>query len=56
MFDYSLKDNDYENAVLSRLAVLGVDSEHGGWMPAINYIPTLVAIIITMRTIVVARA
>lgn len=30
MFNYPLKDNDYENAVLSRLAVLGVDSEYGG--------------------------
>ena len=56
MFDRPLKDNDYENAVLSGLAVLGADSEHGGWMPAVNYTPTLAAIITTMRAVVVVRA
>ena len=55
MFDHPLKDNDYENAVLSGLVVLGADSEHGRWIPAINYTPILAAIITTIRAVVVVR-
>lgn len=56
MVDHALKDDDYENGILSGLAVFGADSEHGGWMPAISYTPTLAIIIIIMRAVVVARA
>ena len=56
MFDHELGDSEYESAILSGLAVLGADSENGGWMPAINYTPTLAAIITTMRAIVIRRA
>ena len=56
MFDHRLGDQEYENAVLSGLAVLGADGENGGWMPAINYTPILAAVITTMRAIVVRRA
>ena len=56
MFDYRLGDNEYENAVLSGLAVLGAAGENGGWMPAINYTPILAAMITTMRAIVIRRA
>lgn len=56
MFDHDLKDNEYENAVLSGLAVLGTCGEKNGWVPAIFYTPTLAAMITSMRAIVVRRA
>ena len=56
MFDHELKDREYESGVLSGLAVLGLDTVHGGWMPAINYTPILAAVITTLRAIVVRRA
>jgi hypothetical protein len=56
MFDYSLKDNEYKNAILNRLAVLGIYREKNGWVPAIFYIPTLAAVITSMRAIVIRRA
>ena len=56
MFDHALGDDEYENAVLSGLAVLGAAGENSGWMPAINYTPILAAIITTMRAIVIRRA
>jgi hypothetical protein len=56
MFDHDLKDNEYENAVLSGLAVLGTCGEKNGWVPAIFYTPTLAAMITSMRAIIVRRA
>ena len=56
MFDHELKDREYESGVLSGLAVLGLDTVHGGWMPAINYTPILAAMITTLRAIVVRQA
>ena len=55
MFDYDLKDNEYENAMLSGLAVLGICGEKNGWVLAIFYTPTLAAIITSMRAIIVRR-
>jgi hypothetical protein len=46
-----LKDNEYENAILSRLAVLGIYREKNGRVPAIFYIPTLAAIITSNVTV-----
>jgi hypothetical protein len=40
MFDHDLKDNEYVNAVLSGLAVLGTRGEKNEWVPAIFYTPT----------------
>jgi hypothetical protein len=51
-----LKDNEYENAVLSGLAVLGTCGKKNGWVPAIFYTPTLAAMIISMRAIIIRRA
>ena len=56
MFDYDLKDNEYENAMLSGLAVLGTCGEKNGWVPAIFYTPTLAAMITSMRAIIIRRA
>jgi len=56
MFDHDLKDNEYENAVLSGLAVLGTCGEKNGWVPAIFYTPTLAAMITSMRAVIIRRA
>ncbi|GAB7336613.1 hypothetical protein MBLNU13_g10310t1 [Cladosporium sp. NU13] len=56
MFDHDLKDNEYENAMLSGLAVLGTCGEKNEWVPAIFYTPTLAAMITSMRAIIVRRA
>ncbi|XP_022163480.1 uncharacterized protein LOC111028984 [Myzus persicae] len=56
MFDHDLKDNEFENAMLSGLAVLGTCGEKNGWVPAIFYTPTLAAMITSMRAIIVRRA
>ena len=39
MFNHELKDKTYNSAIMSRLAVLGKDTQDGGWMPALNYTP-----------------
>lgn len=56
VFDHKLGDREFDSAILSGLAVLGADSDNGGWMPAINYTPALAAIIRTMRAMVIRRA
>jgi hypothetical protein len=56
MFDHGLKDNEYKNAMLSRLAVLGTCREKNGWVPAIFYTPTLAAVITNIQAIVIRRA
>jgi hypothetical protein len=56
MFDHDLKDNEYENAMLSGLAVLGTCGEKNRWVPAIFYTPTLAAMITSMRAIIIRRA
>jgi hypothetical protein len=56
MFDHDLRDKEYENAMLSGLAVLGTCGEKNGWVPAIFYTPTLAATITSMRAIIIRRA
>jgi hypothetical protein len=56
MFDHDLKDNEYENAMLSELAVLDACGKKNGWVPDISYTPTLAAMITSMRAIIVRRA
>jgi hypothetical protein len=56
IFDHDLKDNEYENAIISRLAVLGIYGEKNGWVPAISYTPILAAIITSIRAIIICRA
>jgi hypothetical protein len=56
MFNHRLGDREFQSGIISGLAVLGADTEHGGWAPAINYTPTLAAIITTMRAIVIRKA
>jgi hypothetical protein len=56
MFDHDLRDKEYENAMLSGLAVLGTCGEKNGWVPAIFYTPTLAVTITSMRAIIIRRA
>ncbi|KAK3615680.1 hypothetical protein LTR56_026441 [Elasticomyces elasticus] len=56
MFDHHLKDSEFENGVISGLAVLGFDTQTGGWIEAQNYTPVLAAMITVLRAMVVYRA
>jgi hypothetical protein len=56
MFNHRLDDSEFQSGIVSGLAVLGADTEHGGWAPAMNYTPTLAAMITTMRAIVIRKA
>lgn len=56
MLDHELKDEEFESGIISGLAVLGLEVEKGGWMPAINYTPILSAIVTVARALVVYQA
>ncbi|KAK0335650.1 hypothetical protein LTR94_011905 [Friedmanniomyces endolithicus] len=56
MFDHHLKDSEFENGVISGLAVLGMDTQTSGWIEAQNYTPVLAAMITVLRAIVLYRA
>jgi len=53
MFDYELKDREFESGIISAAAVLGLEVERGGWRLALSYTPMLSAIITTLRALVV---
>lgn len=56
MFDYELKDREFESSIISAAAVLGLEVERGGWRSALSYMPMLLAIITMLRALVVYRA
>jgi len=56
MFDHELKAGEYESGIMSALAVLGFDTQKGGWMAATNYTPILSAIVTITRALVVHSA
>ena len=37
MFDHDLNAGDFESGIISGLAVLGLNTENGGWKAAMNY-------------------
>jgi len=53
MFDYELKDREFENGIISAAAVLGLEVERGGWRSALSYTPMLSAIITMLWALVV---
>ena len=53
LLDHQVHSSHYQNAVVSALAVLGVDTEHLTWLPAENYTPTLSAVVKLARMMVV---
>jgi hypothetical protein len=56
MFNYELKDREFESGIISVAAVLGLKVEKGGWRSALSYTPILSAIITTLRALVVYQA
>jgi hypothetical protein len=48
MFDYELKDREFESSIISAAAILGLEVEKGGWRSALSYMPMLSAIITTL--------
>ena len=56
MLDHELKASEYDNGIISGLAVLGLDTQNGGWMPAENFTPSLSAIVTVARAMVVYTA
>ncbi|KAK0910966.1 hypothetical protein LTR91_019977 [Friedmanniomyces endolithicus] len=56
MFDQPLKDCEFQSGIISGLAILGLDGQKDGWVPAVNYTPILAGIITTLRAMVVYQA
>jgi hypothetical protein len=53
MFDYELKDREFESSIISAAAVLELEVERDGWRSVLSYTPMLSAIITTLRALVV---
>ncbi|KAK3615709.1 hypothetical protein LTR56_026428 [Elasticomyces elasticus] len=56
MLNHELRDREYDSAIMSGLAVLALDTQSGGWMPATNYTPILAAMVTVRRALVVYRS
>jgi hypothetical protein len=56
MLDHELKAGEHENAIISCIAVLGLETQDGGWMDAMNFTPILLAIVTIARGLVVYAA
>ena len=56
MLDQEFKGGEYESGIVSGLAVLGLETEQGGWMSAMSYTPILSAIVTVSRAMVVLKA
>ena len=56
MFDHELSTGEFESGIISALAVLGLNTEKGGWKEAINYTPILSAIVTGTRALVIHQA
>ncbi len=53
LLDHHVHSGHYQNAVVSALAVLGVDTQYLTWLPAENYTPKLSAVVKLARMMVV---
>jgi hypothetical protein len=56
MFDYELKDREFESGITSAAAVLGLEVQREGWKSALSYTPVLSALITVTRALVVYKA
>jgi superfamily II DNA helicase RecQ len=56
LLDHPLKDREYDSALVSGLAVLGVETEGGEWKSALNFTPILSAFVTVARMLVVYQA
>ncbi|KAJ1673709.1 hypothetical protein EV182_004712, partial [Spiromyces aspiralis] len=55
LLDHNIGDNEFQNALYSGLAVLGIQAEHG-WRSALVYTPVLSAIVTVARMLVLYQA
>jgi Orsellinic acid/F9775 biosynthesis cluster protein D len=55
LLDHQIRGNEFENGILSGLAVLGLDPNQG-WIDALNYTPKLSAVVKLARIMVVQQA
>lgn len=55
VLDYDIGDSEYSNALVSALAVLGIDGG-GGWKSPVIYTPMLSAVVTISKMIVLHRA
>ena len=53
MFNHKLGGSEFDSAIISSLAVIGLDLENQGWIPAENYTPKLSAMVTVTRALVV---
>jgi hypothetical protein len=53
MFDHKMKDHEYDSAIVSGLAVIGIRRTGEGYAAAIDYTPKLSAIVTVLRGLVV---
>ncbi|KAK4096687.1 hypothetical protein N658DRAFT_388597, partial [Parathielavia hyrcaniae] len=55
LLDHDIGDNEYQNALYSGLAVLGIQTGHG-WRSALVYTPVLSAVVTVARMLVLYKA
>lgn len=55
MLDHNIVDNEYENGIISAMAVMGVEGS-GGWCSPMNYTPKMSAFVKVMRMLAVYSA
>ncbi|KAL8300987.1 hypothetical protein RB593_003818 [Gaeumannomyces tritici] len=55
LFDHDIQDNEFQNALYSGLAVLGIQPGHG-WRSALVFTPRLSAVVTVTRMLVLYRA
>lgn len=56
LLDHDIKDDEYSNAIISAMAVMGIEGEEGGWCGPMNYTPKMSAIIKVARMMAVYSA
>jgi superfamily II DNA helicase RecQ len=56
MFDHEMKGHEYDSAIISGLAVIGIRRTGEGFAAAIDYTPKLSAVVTVLRGLVVYRA
>jgi superfamily II DNA helicase RecQ len=53
LIQHPLDDSEWDSGLISGLAVLGLDTNTGGWATAMNYTPRLSAVVTVTRALVV---
>jgi hypothetical protein len=56
MFNHNLKASKYKSRIISRLAVIRIDTNKGGWITVKHFTLVLSVIMIVARVIVVYQA